>query len=111
MGGAVSQRAPAPGAACDSCSLLPALPEKHSRSPECTPCTLPEDCTRSPEQPPTAGLAPWLVHSLPLPCCRRARILDLEEAGVPVTNYGLLLAYAHSPAAMERALLPWRLPR
>ena len=39
----------------------------------------------------------------------RARIGDLAEAGVPVTNYGLLLAYAHSPAAVHRALAPWGL--
>jgi hypothetical protein len=39
----------------------------------------------------------------------RARISDLKEAGVPVTNYGLLLSYAHSPAALERALAPWGL--
>ena len=37
----------------------------------------------------------------------RARVSDLQEAGVPVTNYGLLLAYAHSPDAMKRALEPW----
>jgi len=37
----------------------------------------------------------------------RARVSDLEEAGVPVTNYGLLLAYGHSPEAMRRALEPW----
>eukprot|EP00887_Chlorella_sp_A99_P004653 scaffold4.g4653.t1 len=39
----------------------------------------------------------------------RARIGDLAEADVPVTNYGLLLAYAHSPAAVQRALAPWGL--
>ncbi|EFN57384.1 hypothetical protein CHLNCDRAFT_142788 [Chlorella variabilis] len=33
----------------------------------------------------------------------------LQEAGVPVTNYGLLLSYAHSPAALERAMKPWGL--
>lgn len=32
-----------------------------------------------------------------------------QEAGVPVTNYGLLLSYAHSPAALERAMKPWGL--
>lgn len=32
-----------------------------------------------------------------------------QEAGVPVTNYGLLLSYAHSPAAVDRALKPWGL--
>ncbi|KAL4448101.1 hypothetical protein ABPG75_005320 [Micractinium tetrahymenae] len=39
----------------------------------------------------------------------RARILDLQEAGVPMTNYGLLLSYAHSPTALERAMKPWGL--
>ena len=39
----------------------------------------------------------------------RARIGDLAESGVPITNYGLLLAYAHSPAALQRALHPWGL--
>jgi hypothetical protein len=39
----------------------------------------------------------------------RARLLDLRDAGVPVTNYGLLLSYAHSPAALERAVRPWGL--
>ena len=33
----------------------------------------------------------------------------LQEAGVPVTNYGLLLAYVHSPAALELAMKPWGL--
>jgi len=33
----------------------------------------------------------------------------VQEAGVPVTNYGLLLSYAHSPAALERAMKPWGL--
>ena len=37
----------------------------------------------------------------------RARISDLEEAGVPVTNYGLFLSYVHSPHALERAMEPW----
>jgi biotin synthase-like enzyme/GTPase SAR1 family protein len=37
----------------------------------------------------------------------KARISDLTEAGVPVINYGVLLAYAHSPEAMKRALEPW----
>jgi [FeFe] hydrogenase H-cluster radical SAM maturase HydE len=37
----------------------------------------------------------------------RARVSDLQEAGVPVTNYGLLLSFAHSPDAMRRALEPW----
>jgi hypothetical protein len=31
----------------------------------------------------------------------------MEDAGVPVTNYGLFLAHVHAPAALERALQPW----
>jgi hypothetical protein len=37
----------------------------------------------------------------------RARISDMEEAGIPVTNYGLFLSYVHSPHALARALEPW----
>lgn len=37
----------------------------------------------------------------------RARIADLEDAGVPVTNYGLFLSYVQSPAALRRVLEPW----
>jgi hypothetical protein len=37
----------------------------------------------------------------------RARISDMEDAGVPVTNYGLFLAWAHDPAALARCLAPW----
>lgn len=36
-------------------------------------------------------------------------ISDMEEAGVPVTNYGLFLSYVHSPAALARAMEPWGL--
>ena len=39
----------------------------------------------------------------------RARISDMEEAGIPVTNYGLFLSYVHSPHALARALEPWGL--
>jgi hypothetical protein len=39
----------------------------------------------------------------------RARLLDMQEAGVPVTNYGLFLAYAHNPQALARCLEPWGL--
>jgi hypothetical protein len=38
-----------------------------------------------------------------------ARIQDLVEAKVPVTNYGLLLAYAHDSHALDRCLKPWGL--
>lgn len=37
----------------------------------------------------------------------RARVSDLKEVNVPVTNYGMLLSFAHSPEAMRRALEPW----
>jgi biotin synthase-like enzyme len=37
----------------------------------------------------------------------RARLSDAEEAGLPVTNYGLLLAYSAAPEALERCLAPW----
>ena len=37
------------------------------------------------------------------------RISDMEEAGVPVTNYGLFLSYIHSPQALQRAMQPWGL--
>jgi len=30
-----------------------------------------------------------------------------EDAGVPVTNYGLFLSYVQSPQALERVLEPW----
>ena len=33
----------------------------------------------------------------------------MEEAGVPVTNYGLFLSYVHSPLALKRAMEPWGL--
>ncbi|CAG9463417.1 unnamed protein product [Pedinophyceae sp. YPF-701] len=38
----------------------------------------------------------------------RARISDAAEAGVPLTNYGLLMAYAYNgPDALARVLAPW----
>jgi hypothetical protein len=37
----------------------------------------------------------------------RARIADMEDAGVPVTNYGLFLSYVQSPEALSRVLEPW----
>jgi len=39
----------------------------------------------------------------------KARITDMQQAGLPVTNYGLFLSYVHSPAALQRALEPWNL--
>uniref|UniRef100_A0A7S3NPP3 Uncharacterized protein n=1 Tax=Aureoumbra lagunensis TaxID=44058 RepID=A0A7S3NPP3_9STRA len=39
----------------------------------------------------------------------RARISDAAEAKVPITNYGLLMAYAyHGPDALYRVLDPWQ---
>lgn len=40
----------------------------------------------------------------------RARLMDLEEAGVPITNYGLFLSWVHAPGAVQRALKPWGVP-
>jgi hypothetical protein len=37
----------------------------------------------------------------------RARLRELREAGVPITNYGLLLSAAASPEAFERVVMPW----
>lgn len=37
----------------------------------------------------------------------RARLRALTAAGVPVTNYGLLLAAAASAGAFERVVVPW----
>jgi hypothetical protein len=37
----------------------------------------------------------------------RARMEDCRDAGVPITNYGLLLSYAASPRAILRAIDPW----
>jgi hypothetical protein len=37
----------------------------------------------------------------------RARMEECEEAGVAMTNYGLLLAYAAGPAAFLRAIKPF----
>lgn len=39
----------------------------------------------------------------------RARLMDMQEAGVPVTNYGLFLSYVHDPKALARCLEPWGL--
>lgn len=37
----------------------------------------------------------------------RARLKELREAGVPVTNYGLLLSAAAAPEAFRRVVEPW----
>ncbi|MDR1323352.1 MAG: 50S ribosome-binding GTPase [Candidatus Margulisbacteria bacterium] len=37
----------------------------------------------------------------------QARLRDLETAGVPITNYGVLLAYWQGEAALRRVLKPW----
>ncbi|MDR2430640.1 MAG: 50S ribosome-binding GTPase [Candidatus Margulisbacteria bacterium] len=38
----------------------------------------------------------------------QARLRDLETTGVPITNYGLFLAYMQGEAALRRVLAPWR---
>jgi len=41
----------------------------------------------------------------------RARLSDLSDAGVPATNYGLFLAWAHhGDFAVRRVLEPWGVP-
>jgi len=37
----------------------------------------------------------------------RARLRELRKAGVPVTNYGLLLSAAAGIEAFERVVAPW----
>jgi hypothetical protein len=36
-----------------------------------------------------------------------ARVTDLVAAGVPATNYGLLLSRIQSPETLSRVLRPW----
>ncbi|MBN2291923.1 MAG: 50S ribosome-binding GTPase [Pirellulales bacterium] len=38
-----------------------------------------------------------------------ARIRDLENTGVPITNYGVMLSYMQSPEALAKVLEPWGL--
>nr|ANM86740.1 HydF [Stygiella incarcerata]ANM86879.1 HydF [Stygiella incarcerata] len=38
-----------------------------------------------------------------------ARMQDCLEAGIPITNYGLLLSYFQSPQALAKVLRPWGL--
>jgi [FeFe] hydrogenase H-cluster maturation GTPase HydF len=38
----------------------------------------------------------------------RARLGRLASSGVPVTNYGLVLAWLQGPEALERVLEPWK---
>ncbi|HOO89470.1 MAG TPA: 50S ribosome-binding GTPase [Syntrophales bacterium] len=38
-----------------------------------------------------------------------ARIRDLENIGVPFTNYGLTLSYMQGQAALNKVLIPWNL--
>lgn len=40
-----------------------------------------------------------------------ARIEDLKEAHVPVTNFGLLLSYAVAPDALWRVVAPYGLAK
>jgi hypothetical protein len=37
----------------------------------------------------------------------QARLRDLETAGVPITNYGVLLSYLQGEQALRRVLKPW----
>ena len=37
----------------------------------------------------------------------QARLRDLETAGVPITNYGVLLAYLQGEETLKRVLSPW----
>lgn len=37
-----------------------------------------------------------------------ARIQDLAESGIPISNYGLALSWLTSPKAFERVLRPWK---
>jgi [FeFe] hydrogenase H-cluster maturation GTPase HydF len=36
-----------------------------------------------------------------------ARLRDLENSGVPVTNYGLFLSYMQGKAVLDRVMAPW----
>ena len=38
-----------------------------------------------------------------------ARLRDLEALGVPITNYGLFLAYIQGKEVLKRVLRPWGL--
>ena len=40
----------------------------------------------------------------------QARINDLEESNVPITNYGIILAYLNSREAFSRVIKPFMLP-
>lgn len=35
------------------------------------------------------------------------RLADLDQAQVPVTNYGMFFSFAATPEALRRALEPW----
>eukprot|EP01029_Cantina_marsupialis_P016451 TRINITY_DN36676_c0_g1_i1.p1 TRINITY_DN36676_c0_g1~~TRINITY_DN36676_c0_g1_i1.p1 ORF type:complete len:462 (+),score=146.79 TRINITY_DN36676_c0_g1_i1:115-1500(+) len=37
----------------------------------------------------------------------QARLADIEQLGVPITNYGTVLSYIQAPEALERVLVPW----
>jgi hypothetical protein len=36
-----------------------------------------------------------------------ARLRDLENSGVPVTNYGVFLSYMQGKAVLDRVITPW----
>jgi hypothetical protein len=36
-----------------------------------------------------------------------ARLLDLEESGTPITNYGIVLSYLQGESILTRVIKPW----
>jgi hypothetical protein len=36
-----------------------------------------------------------------------ARLRDLEQLGIPVTNYGIFLSYMQGKETLERVVKPW----
>lgn len=65
------------------------------------------EASSAPPRPPRFALAAHCGGCMIDAQKMRARLSDAEEAGVPVTNYGLLLAYVAAPQALERCLAPW----
>ena len=47
------------------------------------------------------------IKTFPHSQAMRARLRELRKAGVPVTNYGLLLSAAAGIEAFERVVAPW----
>ena len=61
----------------------------------------------SPEALPPFDLAVHCGGCLIDSQAMRARLRELRAAGVPVTNYGLLLSAAAGMEAFERVVAPW----